>query len=116
MATLPSGAPYMVGTDLNNTIDDYTLTNANYWDARVPVATAAGITGSFSATQTITFPVGRFSTTPAIVLGLKSTTPSNNETVTYAGESAAGFTIYKWRGGGTAATVTTTVSWVAVGS
>jgi len=114
MATLPSGAPYMLGTDAANTIDTYTSNNANYWDARVPLKTAAGVTGSFSASTTVDLTSYGFTSTPVIILQIKSTSATNNAYVTFSGESSTGFTIYKWKSDGTAASVSTTVHWVAI--
>ena len=114
MATLPSGAPYMLGTDAANTIDTFTLDNAEYWDERVPLKTAAGVTSSFAATTTVDLTSYGFTSTPVIILQVKSTTATNNAYVTFSGESSTGFTIYKWKSDGTAASIATTVHWTAI--
>jgi hypothetical protein len=110
--TLPSGAPYLLGTDPGNQIDNVSLSNAQYWDARTPRATATGTTGTFAASSTVTFPVGRFSAAPVVIATpVSSATTATSATV--ASVTSTGFTAYRWAGGA-AASVPGTVNWRAV--
>jgi hypothetical protein len=99
MATLPSGAPYMLGTDLNNTIDTYTLDNANYFDARVPLGFKTG-TDSVSApnvtgtNKTFTYPVAFPAGSTVVVLPNFSNSISAQLNIAITASSNTGFT---WR-------------------
>jgi hypothetical protein len=112
MATLPSGAPYMLGSDAADTIDTYTKDNADYWDARTARRMAVGTSSSFGATTTVNLTSFGFTATPTIIVTVNSSA-STNTSATVSGASSTGFTISKWTGT-TAASVATTVNWVAI--
>jgi hypothetical protein len=106
----------MEGTDLNNTIDTYTLNNANYWDERTPYGFRFG-TGSITApattaaTQAVTFgtafPAGA---TIRVLITISSTHTTNILTSTTA-LSNTGFTWRAYNGGASSQTVT--MNWIA---
>ena len=115
MATLPSGAPYMLASDANDTIDNYTLDNANYWDDRVPNQILTG-TVSVSApnttpsTTTVPFSTA-FSVAPTVVLTL-NTSHSGNVNIAVSAVSTTGFTFRAYHNLG--ATTTIGANWLAV--
>jgi hypothetical protein len=105
MATLPSGAPYMEGTDAANTIDSYTLANAEYWDARTPLdfrqgtITVSAPSGS-AATATITFsPAFPAGSTVRVFLTLTSSiSGAVNVAITSASPTTATYRAYQTTG------------------
>jgi hypothetical protein len=77
----------------------------------VPYATNAG-TATITGSGTITFAASRFTQTPLVSVNVQTT--SNAATsVTYAGASTAGITVYVWSGS-TASTIARTVNFLAV--
>jgi hypothetical protein len=112
MATLPSGAPYMLGSDAADTIDTYTKDNADYWDARVPLIIASGTSSSFGATTTVDLTSFGFTVAPKVVVTVNSSA-TNNTSATVSSITTTGFTISKFTGA-TAASVATTVNWIAI--
>lgn len=115
MATLPSGAPYMLGTDAANTIDTYTLDNANYWDDRTPAKVLSG-TVSVTApnatpgTTTVTF-ASAFGSAPVVVVTL-NTGYSFQVNVSALSASTTGFTFRAYQSSGSSQTIN--ANWIAV--
>jgi hypothetical protein len=116
MAVLPSGAPYMVGTDLNNTIDEYTLANANHFDARVPLAfkngtdsvAAPNVTGTNkSFTYPVAFPAG----STVIVFPVFTNSISAQLNIAVTASSNTGFTWRVYHNIGS--TTTININWIA---
>lgn len=112
----PKGWPYPIGTDRVADGDDAMRAIAEKADAVVPMAQAAGfvavnVAASVQGTAAVTFPVGRFTQSPIVVVSC-----SSHSTYLAAGTSAAvgGFTAAVRQVDATAATVTVTVMWHAV--
>jgi hypothetical protein len=70
---------------------------------------------SLSATgsATITFPAGRFTESPLILVGVLSAAGASGTSATFAAQSTSGFTVYVWTGA-TLSTTARTVHWQAI--
>jgi hypothetical protein len=116
MAVLPSGAPYMVGTDLNNTIDEYTLANANHFDARVPLAFKAGndtvsVPNLTGTNKVVNFPAAFPAGSQTLVFLTLNNSVSGQVTLAVTVSSASSFTYRVYHAIGS--TTNINVSWIA---
>lgn len=113
--TTPHGYPYPLGTDRLADGDDVMRDLAQAIDTRLGVYAAGVVTppivaAGANANVAVTFPVGRFPATPAVLATPRATNP-NNVRATAAGATATGVTIYGGRDSGTAVF---DVMWLAV--
>jgi hypothetical protein len=82
-ATTPKGYPYPLGTDRVMDGDDSIKALATAVDTKLGVATGGFLTAPDSASQggvqttTVTFPVGLFTSPPAVTVAQATTNPTN---------------------------------------
>lgn len=74
--------------------------------------TFSSVAGTTSASQSITFTAGRFSSAPNITATVVSTAVNRDIKVTTSGSSTSGFTLYVYNGTGSALSLT--INWIAV--
>lgn len=63
-----------------------------------PFAMSSGLTPSITGSASVTFPVGRFTQPPSVVISVASTATTGTS-ATVASSSTSGFTAYIWAGG-----------------
>ena len=114
MPQTASGWPYPSETDTPDVPRDIKAV-ADALEARVARATLTGnvpvpVTSATNATAAVTFPAGKFTTTPVVVV---STSGTSFWCAFAAGQSANGFTATVRHIDATVATATPTVAWHA---
>jgi hypothetical protein len=118
-STTGKGYRYQLGSDPVKDLATGIQNLATDVDSKAGVLASGKVTITFVSTgtpasQTITFPAGRFGTAPNVSLGLanpSSNAPQNFSTPAIAGVSTTGGTIWCTRTAGAAATID--VYWIA---
>ena len=119
MATTTNGWTYPVGTDRVTDGDNAIKSVADTIEARIGhgatsygVATVSGFSGpDVAQSQAVTFPAGRFTGAPSVMLTINASNPFACHPPTHQGITASGFTIWAARHSGAA---NVSVAWLAV--
>ena len=114
MPNTASGIPYPAETATPDVPRDIKAL-ADHLDARLPQAQATGalsvpVSNAVAGTAAVTFPVGRFTATPIVVVSTSGTTVW---VAMSSGATASGFTATARNVDGTAATANPSVNWIA---
>lgn len=115
MPSTASGLPYPTSTDTPDVPRDIKAL-ADALEARLPRASYAGalsvpVSNAVSATAAVTFPAGRFTAVPIVVV---STSGTSVWVAMSSGASANGFTATVRQVDNAAATATPSVNWTAI--
>jgi hypothetical protein len=118
--TTSKGYPYVLGSDSADTIDDTSLALANKLEAVVPFAMASGqvvvtLTAAASGFTAITFPGGRFTVAPNVIVSQVNAPSGTQKFVCRCiNSTTSGASVYAYTGDGSTATGSATIAWWAV--
>lgn len=100
-STTTKGYPYPVGTDRVMDGDDSIKSLAEAVDTKLGVGAAGVVTINVSASTpasgAVTFPVGRFTTTPVVVAMVLNSSAPQNASAASSGRDANGCTLWAFR-------------------